>query len=111
MRDHYDLSKMKRSKNPYARFLKRTITIRLDPETIEYFKALAERTGLPYQSLINLYLRDCAARRKKLSMQWAPVGVVRERRGSYGVGSETGSSRKRADKRKTSRPRRTANSR
>jgi antitoxin component of RelBE/YafQ-DinJ toxin-antitoxin module len=100
MRDHYDLSKMKQSKNPYARFLKKTITIRLDPETIEYFKALAERTGLPYQSLINLYLRDCAARRKKLSMQWASVGEVREAMKSYTARSGSSPPRKRAAKKK-----------
>jgi len=60
MRDHYDFSKSK--KNPYAKKLKKQITIRLDEDTIAYFKALAEQKGIPYQSLINLYLRDCAER-------------------------------------------------
>ncbi len=58
MRREYDFSKGK--KNPYARRLKRQVTIRLDEMTIEYFKDLAEDTGIPYQTLINLYLRDCA---------------------------------------------------
>jgi predicted DNA binding CopG/RHH family protein len=59
MKKHYDFSKA--VKNPYAKRLKRSVTIRMDDSTIEYFKALAEETDLPYQSLINLYLRDCAA--------------------------------------------------
>lgn len=53
MRAHYDFSKMKGRKNPYVKLLKQSVTIRLDRETVEYFKALAEKTGLPYQSLIN----------------------------------------------------------
>ena len=68
MRKSYDFSKAKR--NPYAKRLKQQITIRLDKPTVEYFKDLAEETGIPYQSLINLYLRDCAANRRKLSMRW-----------------------------------------
>jgi predicted DNA binding CopG/RHH family protein len=68
MRKHYDFSKGKR--NPYAKLLKRQITIRLDKPTIEYFKELAGETGIPYQTLINLYLRDCAASGRKLSMRW-----------------------------------------
>jgi len=71
MRSHYDFSKMKARKNPYAKLLKQSVTIRLDRDTVEYFKTLAEQTGLPYQSLINLYLRDCAVHRKRLSMRWA----------------------------------------
>ena len=67
MRKEYDFSKGKR--NPYARRLKKQITIRLENETIDYFKALAEETGIPYQTLINLYLRDCATSRRKLSMR------------------------------------------
>lgn len=69
MKKEYDFSKSKR--NPYARALKRQITIRVDEPTIEYFRGLAKRTGLPYQSLINLYLRDCAARHRTLRMNWA----------------------------------------
>ena len=68
MRKHYDFSKAR--KNPYAKRLKKQITIRLDLPTIQYFKAAAESTGIPYQTLINLYLRDCAARRRQLSMEW-----------------------------------------
>lgn len=74
MRAHYDFSKLKARKNPYIKLLKRSVTIRLDRETVEYFKGLAAQTGLPYQSLINLYLRDCAMHRKRLSFQWSPTG-------------------------------------
>lgn len=68
MKAHYDFSKAKR--NPYAKKLKSSITIRLDSETIAYFKRLAAKTELPYQSLINLYLRDCAAHGRELAMEW-----------------------------------------
>ncbi len=68
MRKEYDFSKAK--KNPYAGKLKRPVTIRMDADTISYFKQLAEETGIPYQTLINLYLRDCAASNKKMSMHW-----------------------------------------
>ncbi len=68
MRKHYDFSKAR--KNPYAKRLKKQITIRLDMPTIQYFKATAESTGIPYQTLINLYLRECAAQRRQLSMEW-----------------------------------------
>ena len=62
MRDNYDFSKS--TKNPYAKKLKKQVTIRLDEDTISYFKELAEDKGLGYQSLINLYLRDCAQSHK-----------------------------------------------
>jgi predicted DNA binding CopG/RHH family protein len=68
MRKTYDFSKAR--KNPYASKLKRPVTIRLDEETIEYFRSLANETGIPYQSLINLYLRDCASQGKRLAMHW-----------------------------------------
>ncbi len=68
MRKEYDFSKGR--KNPYAKRLKRQITIRLDVPTIQYFKTVAEGSGIPYQTLINLYLRDCAAHRRRLSMEW-----------------------------------------
>lgn len=71
MRDHYDFSAMKGSRNPYTRQLKQPITIRLDKSTIAYFKKLAANLGVPYQSLINLYLRDCAAAQRKLRLKWA----------------------------------------
>lgn len=74
MRAHYDFSKMKGRKNPYLKLLKQPVTIRLDRQTVEYFRGLAEKTGLPYQSLINLYLRDCALQRRQLSFRWAAAG-------------------------------------
>jgi len=71
MKDEYDLSKMKSRRNPYARRLKKQVTLRLRPDVIEYFKAMAEETGIPYQTLINLYLQDCMKSDRKLDMQWA----------------------------------------
>ena len=68
MRKHYDFSKAKR--NPYAKRLKQQITIRLDKPTIQYFRDLSDESGIPYQTLINLYLRDCAVTERKLSMKW-----------------------------------------
>ena len=73
MRAEYDFSKAK--KNPYAKRLKRRVTIRLDGPTVEYFKGLADETGIPYQTLINLYLRDCAESKKELDLQWRPEKV------------------------------------
>ncbi|MDQ4425923.1 CopG family antitoxin [Thalassolituus sp.] len=61
MKDEYDLSKMKSRKNPYASKLKKSVTMRLSEDVIDYFKEMAEEKGIPYQSLINLYLRDCVA--------------------------------------------------
>ncbi len=72
MRDHYDFSKMKGRKNPYTKYLTQPVTIRLDREAVAYFRDMAEETGIPYQSLINLYLRDCAMHQRKLKMDWAP---------------------------------------
>lgn len=69
MRDQYDFSESEQ--NPYARRLKKQITIRLDEETIEFFKQMAEQKGIPYQSLINLYLRDCAEKHRELKMSWS----------------------------------------
>jgi len=69
MRKEYDFSKSQ--KNPYAKELKKSITIRLGGDVIEYFKKMAEEVGIPYQQLINLYLRDCAANKKKLNLKWA----------------------------------------
>ena len=71
MRKHYDFDKMKGQRNPYVKHLKQPITIRLDKATIAYFKALADEIGMPYQNLINLYLRDCALHHKKLELKWA----------------------------------------
>ncbi len=72
MRDHYDFSKMKRRKNPYIKHLKQPVTMRLDRDIVSYFKSMSEETGLPYQNLINLYLRDCALHHRKLNMKWHP---------------------------------------
>jgi hypothetical protein len=69
MRDHYDFSKMKGRKNPFIKYLKQPLIMRLDRDTVAYFKSMAEETGLPYQSLINLYFCDCAIHRRKLKME------------------------------------------
>lgn len=68
MKKQYDFSGAK--KNPYIKGLKKQITMRLDAETLEYFKGLAENNNIPYQTLINLYLRECAQKHKKLSVSW-----------------------------------------
>ena len=68
MRDHYDFSTMEGKKNPYAKQLKQSVTIRIDHDSVSYFKSMAEETGVPYQTLINLYLRDCTIHQRKL--QW-----------------------------------------
>ncbi len=68
MRDEYDFTQA--HANPYSKRLKKQVTIRLDVDTIGYFKALAGQTGIPYQSLINLYLADCAANERELTVRW-----------------------------------------
>lgn len=68
MKDEYDFSKMKSRKNPCASQLKQPVTMRLDRDTVSYFKGMAKASGIPYQSLITLYLRDCAASGRKLEM-------------------------------------------
>ncbi len=68
MRKEYDFTKAR--KNSYAAQLKKPITIRLDDDSIGYFKGTSEQVGIPYQSLINLYLRDCAAHSRKLDLSW-----------------------------------------
>lgn len=75
MRAQYDFSKMKGEKNPYISRLKQPITIRLDKGTVSYFRDLANDLGMPYQNLINLYLRDCALRHKRLALKWASAGA------------------------------------
>jgi len=70
MRKEYDLSKMKGRKNPFAKKLKKQITIRLGVDVLEYFKGLSQETGIPYQNLINLYLRDCANSKKRPVLKW-----------------------------------------
>ena len=70
MREEYDIEKLNPRKNPYSRRLKKQITININNETIQYFKDLSEKTGIPYQTLINLYLTDCAERKRELKMAW-----------------------------------------
>jgi uncharacterized protein (DUF4415 family) len=70
MKAEYDFSTMKSRKNPYAAKLKRQVTIRMSDDIIGYFKEMAEDTGIPYQSLINLYLRDCVAHNRKPDLSW-----------------------------------------
>lgn len=70
MRDHYDFGKMKGRKNPYTKYLKQPTTIPLDQDTVDYFKSLAAEMDIPYQTIINLYFRDCVANQRKLEMKW-----------------------------------------
>lgn len=70
MRDEYDFSKSTR--NPYTKKLRKAVTIRLGVDVIDYFRSIADETGIPYQTLINLYLRDCAQSNRKLDMRWIP---------------------------------------
>jgi len=71
MKDEYDLINMKSRPNPYAKRLKKQLTIRMGVDIIAYFKTMASQTGIPYQNLINLYLRECVLSRRKLQMKWA----------------------------------------
>ena len=75
MKNNYDFSKA--VKNPYAKRLKRQLTIRLDHETIEYFRKMANELGIPYQTLINMYLRECATSGKRLRLHWKPESAKR----------------------------------
>ena len=70
MKAEYDLAKMKSRKNPYASKLKKSGTMRLSEDVISYFKDMSEENGVPYQSLINLYLRDCVAHHRKIDILW-----------------------------------------
>ena len=69
MRKEYDFTKS--VKNPYAKKLKQQISIRIEKDTIKYFKGVSAKTGIPYQNLIDLYLRDCAQSKKELKLKWA----------------------------------------
>ncbi|MCP4406272.1 MAG: BrnA antitoxin family protein [Gammaproteobacteria bacterium] len=71
MKAEYDFSKMKSRKNPYASKLKKSVTIRMGEDVIDYFKNMAKDTNIPYQSLINLYLRDCVAHHRQLDLSWS----------------------------------------
>jgi len=68
MKEEYDFSQSR--KNPYAKKLKKQITINLDGDTIDYFKTRSKESGIPYQTLINLYLSDCATQNKQIQMEW-----------------------------------------
>ncbi|RJP95719.1 MAG: antitoxin [Desulfobacteraceae bacterium] len=63
---------MKRHKNSNTKNLKQSVTMRLDCDTVSYFRSMSDETGIPYQSLINLYLRDCAINQRKIYMKWQP---------------------------------------
>jgi len=82
MRAEYDFSKSR--KNPYAKQLKRQVTIRLDTAAVKYFKEMGAELGIPYQNLINLFLRDCAMHKRRPSIHWieiAPQQAVRRQLG------------------------------
>lgn len=70
MKAEYDFSKMKSRKNPYASKLKKPVSIRLSEDVVDYFKQMADEAGIPYQSLINLYLRDCVMTHRKIQVAW-----------------------------------------
>ena len=70
MRDEYDIMRLNPRKNPYTKRLRKQITININNETVAYFKAQSEEVGIPYQTLINLYLSDCAAQGRKLNLSW-----------------------------------------
>jgi predicted DNA binding CopG/RHH family protein len=70
MRDEYDIENLNPRRNPYSKRLKKQVTLYLNEDTIKYFRALAEKKGIPYQTLINLYLSDCAEHKRELQMNW-----------------------------------------
>ena len=70
MLEEYNVDELNPRPNPYAKRIKKQITINIDESTINYFKAEAAKTGIPYQTLINLYLSECAEKKKKLQIQW-----------------------------------------
>lgn len=70
MRDKYDIKELNPRKNPYSKILKKQITININVEAVDYFKNMAEQSGIPYQTLINLYLSDCAENKRELKMAW-----------------------------------------
>ena len=70
MKAEYDLSRMKSRGNPFASKLKKPVTMRLSEDVVVYFKRMADEAGVPYQSLINLYLRDCLANNRKVRIHW-----------------------------------------
>ena len=70
MLDNYDIKNLNPRKNPYAKMLKQQITINVNSDVISYFKSMAESSGIPYQTLINLYLTDCVKNERKLDISW-----------------------------------------
>jgi uncharacterized protein (DUF4415 family) len=82
MRKHYDFSEGKH--NPYAKRLKQQLTIRLDTDTVAYFRTLAKETAIPYQTLMNLYLRDCAESRRRLRFAWPVQRAVKPKTAAAG---------------------------
>ena len=70
MKSEYDLSKMKSRKNPYTSKVKKPVTMRLSEDVVDYFKTMADKKDIPYQSLINLYLRDCVAQHREIDISW-----------------------------------------
>lgn len=70
MRDEYDIENLNPRKNPYSKKLKKQITINIDNDTVDFFKEQSENSGIPYQTLINLYLADCVKQKKQLQMSW-----------------------------------------
>lgn len=76
MKTEYDLSKLRSRKNPYAAKLKKPVTMRLSEDVVDYFKSMAAEAGVPYQSLINLYLRDCLAHHRKVEINWPGAASV-----------------------------------
>ena len=70
MREEYDIENLNPRKNPYSRRLKKQITINIDSDTVDFFKEQSKESGIPYQTLINLYLSDCARNKKQLQMSW-----------------------------------------
>ena len=71
MREEYDIKSLNPRKNPYSNRLKKQVTINIDSDTVDYFKKLSDVTGLPYQTLINLYLTDCAKNKRQLNISWS----------------------------------------
>lgn len=70
MREEYDIKNLNPRKNPYSKRVKKQITINIDCETIDYFKGQSESYGIPYQTLINLYLTDCMKEKRELQLSW-----------------------------------------
>ena len=70
MKREYNLKKMREIPNPYKGKIKKSVGINLSPEVIDYFKAMSDKTDIPYQKLIDMYLKDCVEKKKKLNLQW-----------------------------------------